>query len=315
MIVIGIDIGGTSIKGAAITEQGKVLDVFTLDVRKEYTQNMVVELLIQKINEYIEEHHYKKEEIRGIGIGVPGSVDSPRGVVSYSNNLRWKDCPIAQMIEDGTGLPVRITNDANAATYGEARFGAGKSYKNIIMLTLGTGVGGGIVCDGKLIEGNEGKGAELGHTVIVIDGHQCTCGRKGCLETYASATALVRETKLAMEKDKSSLMWEEAEKLGKVNGCIAFNAERRGDKAAKEVIDNYVKYLGEGILNFANIFRPEAIILSGGIANERENLTDRLDEYCRKQNYGYEGTPAFKILVSELGYDSGKIGAGALFLD
>ena len=313
MIAIGIDIGGTSIKGAAITKEGKVLDVFTLDVLKEYTQEMVVNLLIQKVNEYIEEHHFDKKEILGIGCGVPGSIDSVNGVVSYSNNLRWRELPIVRMMEEGTGLPVRITNDANAATFGEAKFGAGKEYKNVIMLTLGTGVGGGIVIDGKLYEGNQGKGAELGHSVIVLDGLECTCGRKGCLEMYASATALIRETKIAMEKDKKSLMWEEAEKLGKVDGRVAFNAEKREDKTAHEVVENYIKCLSEGILNFANIFRPEAIVLSGGIANEREYLNNRLLAYCKEQHYGYEGTPGFDIITAKLGYDSGKIGAAALF--
>ena len=313
MIAIGIDIGGTSIKGAAITSEGKVMDVFSLEVRKEYTQDIVINLLIQAVNEYIEKHHFKKEELVGIGIGIPGSIDSPRGVVSYSNNLRWRELQIVKMMEEGTGLPVRITNDANAATFGEAKFGAGKDYKNVIMLTLGTGVGGGIVVDGKLYEGNEGKGAEMGHSVLVLDGLKCTCGRNGCLEQYASATALIRETKAAMEKDRSSLMWEESEKLGKIDGRVAFNAERRGDKTAHEVVEYYIKCLSEGILNYANIFRPEAVILSGGIANEGDYLTNRLTEYCKKQHYGYEGTPAVEIIVAKLGYDSGKIGAAALF--
>ena len=313
MIAIGIDIGGTSIKGAAVTNEGKVMDVFTLDVKKEYTQDIVVNLLIQTVNEYIENHHFKKEELLGIGIGIPGSIDSVKGVVSFSNNLRWRELQIVKMMQEGTGLPVRITNDANAATFGEAKFGAGKDYKNVIMLTLGTGVGGGIVIDGKLYEGNEGKGAEMGHSVLVLDGLKCSCGRNGCLEQYASATALIRETKDAMEKDKSSLMWEESEKLGKIDGRVAFNAERRGDKTAHMVVENYIKCLGEGILNFANIFRPEAVVLSGGIANEREYLTDRLTAYCKERHYGYEGTPEVKIIVAKLGYDSGKIGAAALF--
>lgn len=315
MLAIGIDIGGTSIKGAAITKEGKVYDVFSLEVKKEYDQNQTITLLIEKVNAYIKEQGFKKEEILGIGIGVPGSIDSVNGVVSFSNNLRWKELPIVEMMEKGTGLKVRITNDANAATLGEAKFGAGKEYKDIIMLTLGTGVGGGIVVNGKLVEGNQGKGAELGHTTLVLDGLTCSCGRKGCLEMYASATALIRETKAAMEKDKSSLMWEESEKLGKVDGRVAFNAERRGDKAAHEVVEYYIKCLSEGILNFANIFRPEAVILSGGIANEGEYLTSRLTEYCRKQNFGYIGTPEVKILISKLGYDSGKIGAAALLFD
>ena len=315
MIAIGVDIGGTSIKGAAVTKEGKVLNVFTLELPSGCTQEKAMELLAESINKYIENEKLNKKEILGIGIGVPGSIDSVNGVVSYSNNLRWNNLPIVELIQKYTGLPVRITNDANAATFGEAKFGAGKEYKDIIMLTLGTGVGGGIVIDGHLYEGNQGKGAELGHSVIVIDGLQCTCGRKGCLEAYASATALIRETKLAMEKDKNSLMWEEAEKLGKIDGRVSFNAEKRGDKTAHEVVEQYIKYLSEGILNFANIFRPEAFILSGGIANEREYLTDRLDKYCKERNYGYTGAPSFKIIISKLGYDSGKIGAAALFFD
>lgn len=315
MLAIGVDIGGTSIKGAAVTEEGKVLDVFSLPVIKGDSQEKTTQNLIECLNKYIKEHGYTKDNVLGIGLGVPGVSDTKAGVVTYSNNLGWKELPIVKMIEEGTGFPVRITNDANAATLGEGRFGAGKKYKNIVMLTLGTGVGGGVLIDGKIFEGNLGKGAELGHMVVVIDGELCTCGRRGCLESYASATGLIRETKRSMDLHKESLMWKLAEQYGKVNARVAFESARAGDKYGQELVDNYVKYLGEGLNNYFNIFRPEAVILSGGIANEGEYLTSRLEKYCRERYYGFQGTPGVDIITSELGYDSGKIGAAALFFE
>ena len=313
MIAIGIDIGGTSIKGAGITKEGKVLKVFSMPVIKGDSQDATINKLIEAINNYIKEQGFKKEEILGIGLGVPGVMDTKAGVITYSNNLQWYDLPIVDLIEKGTGLKVKITNDANAAALGEAKYGAGKKYKNIIMITLGTGVGGGIIIDGKIFEGNLGKGAELGHSVLVLDGEQCSCGRKGCFEAYASATALIRDTKRAMDKNKKSKCWEISEKLGKVDARVAFEAERAGDEVGHQLVENYVKYLGEGCLNYFNIFRPEALILSGGIANEGEYLLSRLRKYFEDRNYGFQGTPKVDLLVSELGYDSGKIGAGALF--
>ena len=315
MIAIGVDIGGTSIKGAAITREGEVLDVFSMPVEKGAEQNDILERLADTINQYLKEHGYNKDNVLGIGFGIPGSIDTKNGIVSYSNNLKWYDVPFVKYMEEKTGLPVRITNDANAAAYGEAKFGAGKRYKNVLMFTLGTGVGGGIIIDGKLYEGNMGKGAEMGHTVIVMDGEQCSCGRKGCLEAYASATALIRETNKMMEAHKDSKMWEISKQLGKVDGRVAFEACRAGDKYGEELVNNYVKYLGEGLMNYFNIFRPEAVVLSGGIANEGEYLNSRLRKYCEERHYGYQCTPKVEILTSEIGYHSGKIGAAALFFD
>ena len=313
MIAIGIDIGGTSIKGGAVTQEGKVYDVFSLRVIKGEPQEETINKLIEATNQYIKEQGFKKEEILGIGMGVPGVMDTKAGVITHSANLQWNELPIVEMMEKGTGLKVKITNDANAAALGEQRFGAGKKYKSIIMITLGTGVGGGVVIDGKLFEGNLGKGAELGHTVVVVDGELCSCGRKGCLEAYASATGLIRETKKAMEAHKESKLWEITEKYGKVDARAAFEADRMGDPTGHELVENYVKYLGEGLLNYFNIFRPEAVVLSGGVANEGEYLLSRLRAYFEPRNYGFKGTPKVELLISELGYDSGKVGAAALF--
>ena len=170
-----------------------------------------------------------------------------------------------------------------------------------------------VIINGKLYEGNQGKGGELGHIVVQVDGEQCSCGRKGCLEAYASATALIRETKKAMRLNKRSLMWQISPEIELVGGKVVFEASAKGDKAAKEVLNNYIKYLGEGILNYCNIFRPNVVVLSGGIANAGAPLFDPLNKYIEERFYGYKATPEVKVVPAELGYDSGKIGAAALF--
>lgn len=312
-IAIGIDIGGTSIKGASINKKGEVLKTFSMPINHKRSQEETIFNLNQILLKFLKDNDYKKDNVLGIGIGIPGVVDVKTGIVSYSNNLCWKNLHIQKMIEEATDLPVRITNDANAATLGEAKFGVGKKYKNLLMLTLGTGVGGGIIIDGKIYEGNLGKGAELGHQVIVVDGEECTCGRKGCLEAYASATALIRDTKHMIKDHQDSLLSEIANSKGKVDASIAFLAAKQGDKYGNILVNNYVKYLGEGLLNLFNIFRPEAVVLSGGIANEGEYLNSKLFEYCKQRYYGFRTTPSVKIINAILGYDAGKIGAASLF--
>ena len=314
-LAIGVDIGGTSIKGGLINNEGQILARFSLDVEKGEKQEITINKLINALNDFIKNNDLNLEDIIGIGIGVPGAVDTSTGIVSFSNNLDWHDLYLKEMIKKSFNLPIRLLNDANAATYGEAKFGAGKKYKNFLMLTLGTGVGGGIIIDGKLYEGNLGKGAELGHNVVVVDGEECTCGRRGCLEAYASATALIRETKKMMDKDPISKMWEISRNNGKVDGRTAFEAAKQGDKSAQQVVDYYVKYLSEGLLNFFNTFRPEAVVLSGGIAKEGDYLISKLVKYCEDRSYGFKTTPKVDIIVSELGYDAGKIGAAALLFD
>ena len=314
MIAIGIDIGGTSIKGAAVDSNGKVYESFVMPFVKEDSGEKIIRDLAELVKKYIKEQGLEGK-IAGMGIGCPGSIDIEKGVVNYANNLGWNNLPIAKIMQETLPYPVRLINDANAAALGEAKFGAGKSYGNIILLTLGTGVGGGIIVNGRLYEGNEGKGAELGHMVIELDGEQCSCGRKGCLEAYASATALIREAKKAMLSDKKSVLWELSPDIESIGGRIIFQAVAQGDKTANKDLENYIKYLGEGILNFCNIFRPDVIVLSGGIANAGEALFNPLNEYIKVRDYGYKGTPAVKVVPATLGYDSGKVGAAALFFE
>ena len=312
MIAIGIDVGGMSIKGAAVDSNGRVYETFSMPFIKGEPGEVTIRKLANLVKEYIAAQHLEGK-IAGIGIGSPGTLDVEHGVVNYANNLGWNELPVAALMQEVLPYPVRLTNDANAAAYGEAKFGAGKSYETVIMLTLGTGVGGGIIINGQLFEGNQAKGGELGHTVIVVDGEQCTCGRKGCLETYASATALIRETKKAMMSNRRSLMWKICPEIELVGGKVVFEGAAQGDKSAINVLNNYIKYLGEGILNYCNIFRPNVIVLSGGIANAGAPLFDPLNEYIKERNYGYQATPEVKVVPAELGYDSGKVGAAALF--
>ena len=311
---IGIDIGGTSIKGAAVDSNGRVYETFSMPFIKGEDGTVTIRKLAEIVKEYIAAHKLEKK-IVGIGLGSPGTLDVKNGIVNYANNLGWNDLYVADIMHEILPYPVRLTNDANAASLGEAKYGAGKSYETIIMLTLGTGVGGGIIINGKLFEGNEGKGGELGHEVIVVDGEPCTCGRRGCLETYASATALIRETKKAMHSNKRSLMWKICPEIELVSGKTPFEAAKQGDPVANKVLDNYVKYLGEGILNICNTFRPNVVVLSGGVANAGKFLFDKLNKYIEERNYGYKSTPAVKIVPAKLGYDSGKIGAAALFFE
>ena len=315
MYAIGVDIGGMSMKIGLVNEKGQVVDTVTVVTKEHDPYDVTINNLNAGILELIEKQGLYKDDVNGIGIGVPGAVNVKTGMVDNAVNLHWENVPLVTLVEKGTGIKVRLTNDANAAALGEARFGFKWKYPNVIMLTLGTGVGGGLILDGKLYEGNEGKGAELGHSTLVLGGEQCNCGRRGCIETYASATALMRQTREAMEKHPESLMWKLADgDINKVNGKLPFDACKEGDPAAEEVISTYVMYLGEAILNYNNIFRPNAFILSGGVAKQGDYLINRLKDYCGKYDWGYKNTPVPELLIATLGYESGIIGAASLYL-
>ena len=308
---IGIDLGGTFIKGGVVDTDGNIIafDKTPTQVEKgnlAICENMasLVEMLIIKAN-------INREEIIGVGAGAPGMIDTNSGVLKCAENLLIENFPMAKTLRELTGFEVKMANDANAATLGEVKFGAAKNKKNVVMLTLGTGVGGGIVCDGKLVEGNEGAGAELGHTVIAMGGEPCTCGRRGCAEAYASATALIRETKKAMNNHKDSKMWEIG--IDNVDGKTAFDFADT-DKYAREVVDNYIYALATIIVNFANTFRPDAIILGGGVCAQGDSLIKPLTEIVNREIYGGELGPQVSVLVAELGNSAGVLGAAALVI-
>lgn len=315
MYAFGVDIGGTGIKAGIVDEKGAVAIKSSIVTDRGYDYRKIAADIAGQLRSLSAESGIAISETAGIGVGCPGAINSKKGTVDYSNNIRWEDVPFLAELRKHIDLPSRISNDANVAALGETLFGAGKEYDDTVFITLGTGVGGGVVIGGKLFEGNEGKGTELGHMVIVRDGELCTCGRRGCLEAYASATALIRDTKVAMNKNKTSAMWDYVGgDLGKVDGRTAFECAKQGDRPAQKVVEEYLEYLGEGLCNFINIFRPQAIILGGGVCAQGEYLVAPLRNFIHNFAYGGEHSPSVDLRIATLGNDAGLIGAAALIL-
>ena len=310
---IGIDLGGTFIKGGIVDDAGSIIFQTKVPTESDKGAFGVTKNIAKLCQILLKNCNLTTNDIVGVGMGVPGMIDSQKGEVVYSNNLNWEHFSIAEELQKIISLPVKIANDANVAALGETKFGCAKNYKNTVMLTLGTGVGGGAIVDGRMLEGNRSAGAEFGHSVIVAGGEQCTCGRKGCLEAYASATALIRDTKRAMLSDKQSKMWE-IQYIEKVTGKTAFDYAEC-DATAKKVVDNYIEKLGVGITNFANVFRPEAIILGGGVCAQGDNLVKPLQEYLNKELFAGSKGPQVEILIATLENSAGILGAAALLID
>ena len=262
----GIDFGGMSVKVGLFDDRANLLTKLSAATSKEDGYAATVEKTMQTVRGACAKAGVPASQLAAVGMGTPGVIDGENGIVVRWTNYGWEDKPFAADLEKGLGVPVRVTNDANAAALGEAKFGAGKKYKSSILLTLGTGIGSGIVLDGKLFEGICGGGAEAGHMVIESGGVPCPCGRRGCFEQYASATALIRDTKRAMFENKNSALWRIAGTPENVDGRTAFLAAREGDAAARKVVDTFVQYLADGIANLVALFRPEAILLGGGIS-------------------------------------------------
>lgn len=306
---LGIDVGGMSVKAIILDSKGRPLgeDCTPTPAGGEELCDAIAELA----NSLMAKCGGQKEEV-AVGIGCPGVIDSERGVLVFSGNLRLKNFPLASKIESRIGIPVKVTNDANAAALGEAKFGAGKNYKDSILVTLGTGVGGGIIIDGKLFEGHDSAGAEIGHMVIERHGDHCTCGRRGCFEAYCSATALIRRTKLQMEENPGSAMWTKYT-ADSATGKTAFEF-CDSDIAAKEVVDWYMMYLACGLVNLANIFRPEVIMLGGGVSEQGERLTVPLQKLVNKELFGGTAYAPVKIVRAALGGKAGAYGAAALVM-
>ena len=306
---IGIDLGGTYIKYGLVSEVGEIIEKGKVPTPAGCGYVETAEVIVSAVRGLAK----SGAPIGGLGIGAPGIVDGEKGIVRTSGNLGWENKPLAEDLSAKLGIPVTLANDANAAAYGEYACGAGKEHRSVVLLTLGTGVGSGIVLNGKLFEGNEGAGAELGHEVIRFGGEKCACGRRGCFEAYASATALIRQTKRAMEKDKQSMLWQQCEgDINNVNGKTAFGGAAAGDKTAKMVVNNYLRYLSEGLANIANTFRPEAILIGGGISAQGENLTKPLQKRVDKLMLGHGTYVPVKILAATLGNDAGLVGAAML---
>jgi len=253
------------------------------------------------------------DEIKSVGIGCPGAINKETGIVEFSNNLDFYDVPIVSYMEKALDKKIYIENDANAAAWGEFIAGSGRNTNNMVMITLGTGVGSGIVESGRLIRGAYGKGAELGHMVIHLNGEKCTCGRKGCFEAYSSATALINQTKKAMKANPNCEMWKLCDgKLSSVNGQTAFLAK---DSVAKQVVKDYLGYLSEGVVNIVNIFQPEIVCIGGGVSHEGKRLLAPIERNIKNKSFARFGEKQSTVKLAELGNDAGLIGAALLWKD
>lgn len=314
MYYIGVDVGGMSIKAGIVDEFGKILYKDSIKTEPNLPTHEIINSISLLIQSVINSNNLKNENINGIGLGFPGSVYDKAGKIRYCCNINLVDVDIVTPLQKSLNIQnIKISNDANCATLAETLFGAGKGAQNVVMITLGTGVGTGIIVDGKMLTGNQSAGAEGGHIQIDVGGAKCGCGKFGHLEAYASATALLNQTKELMEKYPQSLICKVAKENG-LDGKTLFEAEKLGDKYARQGIEKYLEYVGMGLVNFANIFYPEIIIIGGGISNEGEKIIKPLQDYVTKNVYGTEYNPPIKVVTASLKNDAGIIGASCLCL-
>lgn len=304
---MGLDVGGTFVKGIIIDEKGKIVCEDSVPTVTGEGLADCIETLAETL---VRNAGVVFSAIKGAGVGCPGLIDSTRGEVVFAGNMNLKNYPLQKLLQEKLSIPVKICNDANAAALGEARFGAGKGYKDSVLITLGTGVGGGIVIGGKLFEGYKSAGAEIGHMVIEHGGAKCTCGRRGCFEAYCSARALTARTKWAMEEDTSSAMWN-TYTHDSADGRTAFEYMDT-DRTAKQVVCWYLKYLNCGIANIANIFRPQVIMIGGGVAAQGSRLSVPLQEMLNKEIFAGTDYAPVKVECATLGNKAGAFGAAAL---
>ena len=312
MYSIGIDLGGTNIVAAVVDDKYNIVGKSKTPTNTPRSAEEIFDDIAKVCREAIAEAKLTIDDISSIGMGTPGTVNGD-GVIEFANNLGFNNVPAREMLKERLGdIPVFIDNDANCAALGEAYAGCGNGSDNFVAVTLGTGVGSGIIVDGKIVKGVNFAGGECGHMVIVVDGEQCTCGRKGCWEAYASATALIRQTKAAMEKYPDSVMHELAAEEGKVSGRTAFDAMRKGDIAGIKVVNDYIKYVACGLINIVNALQPEIVCVGGGICNEGDTLLKPLNRYVNAERYSIHSKIQTKILRAQLGNDAGIIGAALL---
>ena len=314
MYRIGIDLGGTNIAVGVVDEEYRIVGRGKMKTALPRSAQEIFADIVTACNMAAADAGITMDEIVSVGLGSPGAINKEDGVIEYSNNLKFDRVPACSILSEALGKPVFIDNDANCAAFGEALAGAGKGVKDFVAITLGTGVGSGVVINGRIYSGANSIAAELGHTVIAMDGEPCTCGRRGCWEAYSSATALIRQTKDAMRHAHDSVMWELTDNdYSKVTGRTAFDAMRKGDAAGKAVVDRYIDYLACGIVNVINALQPEVLCIGGGISHEGDNLLIPLSKRVERDRYTEYAKSQTILRCAQLGNDSGIIGAA--FLD
>ena len=306
---IGIDLGGTNIAAGLIDDKLNIIAQDSVKTRRG--ADAIVNEMEVLAHSVCSQAGLRLSDVECAGIGSPGSIDAREGTVVYSNNLDFHNVPLATMLSHKLDMPVRIGNDANVAALGEFHAGAGKKAVSMILVTLGTGVGGGIVLGGRIYDGFNGMGGEVGHMAVVKDGERCTCGRGGCWEAYASATGLIRMTQNAMERHPDSLMTKISGEMGKVSGRTAFMAARQGDAAGDAVVEEYLSYVACGTANLINLLQPAMLCFGGGVSNEGPYLIERLRPLLGPELFEV-GEKKTQLCLAELGNDAGIIGAAML---
>ena len=314
---IGVDIGGTNIACGLVDESGAIHNTESIKTQSELGYDAVVRNIAALVGRVIQKANVSPSDIGGVGVGCPGLCNKGLGIVECAINLGWKNVPLVADLEKLTkgmteGAPVQIDNDANAAAYGEFVAGTAKGTNSAIVITLGTGVGSGIIVDKKLYYGMNFAGGEIGHMVIKANGHPCNCGRAGCFEVYSSATGLIRMTNKAIEENPNSELARVAEASKKVSARTAWQAASMGDVVAQKVVDEYVAALACGITNVINIFQPDIICIGGGVCNEGDRLLAPLKELVAKQVFSRNSKKNTEIAICALGNSAGIIGAAML---
>ena len=314
MYTIGIDVGGTNLKAGLVDETYGIVATSKMPLAWQSPEKLAGDLSALA-EDAAEKAGVSKSEISSIGIGFPGAVDSRRGIVIQTVNIPIREMPVVKLMQPQWGIPIYLGNDADCAALGEFyHYGSG-DIESLILVTLGTGIGTGLIVRGHIWSGHNGTGGEGGHMVIVHGGEACTCGRRGCWERYASATALVRQTRAAMESHRESAMWQmTGGNLERVSGRTAFEAMRAGDAAGKAVVDQYIRYLSDGITNLINLLQPDVICLGGGVSHEREeDLLLPVRRLVAELSYERRmDVPHTAIATAKLGNDAGIIGAALL---
>ena len=313
MYRIGVDLGGTNIATGVVDENNKIIGRGKVKTRAPRPAADIFDSIKEAVDMAIIDAGISINDVKSIGIGTPGSVNKDTGVIEFSNNLQFSNVPAKEMLESRLKKPVYLENDANCAALGEAVAGCGNGVKDFVAVTLGTGVGSGIIIDGKIIRGHNFCGGEMGHMVINVDGIPCNCGRRGCWEKYASATALVSQAIEAMQANKASLLWQTCDgDLNKVEGKTIFAALDTGDETAKKVVDRYLYYVAVGITNIVNALQPEIICVGGGISGQGEKILRPIRAFVNDDHYSMYSAEQTKILPAALGNDAGIIGSALL---
>ena len=311
MYHLGVDLGGTNIAVGLISKEGNLLYKHSVKTEREKPYQEIIKNIAEACKTLLSDNAIDIGEVEFIGIGLPGTCDREKGIVEYAPNINFKNVNISEEMKKYFDKPIYIDNDANCAALGESISGSARNFNSSITVTLGTGVGGGIIVDKKIVAGAFGGAGEIGHQIIKIDGELCGCGNRGCFETYASATALIRDAKIAAKKNPSSKMLDLVNNdIDLINPKTVFDACEAGDVVAKEIINNYINFLAIGISNLINILQPDAIVIGGGISKQEDNLTNPLKKLVEKNILGR--SLKTEIKVAELGNDAGIIGAGML---